>query len=79
MIYINIIILIILLVFILTFSIDIKEPYPKIIIDLFHEPYIRFTLYFMVYIIALYDLKIALMYLIILLLLNMDYIYFIKE
>lgn len=56
-----------------------KEPYPKIIIDLFHEPYIRFTLYFMVYIIALYDLKIALMYLIILLLLNMDYIYFIKE
>lgn len=60
----------------MTFSLDIKEPYPKIIIDLFHEPYIRFILYFMVYIISLYDLKIALLYLILLILLNMDYLLF---
>lgn len=76
--YLNLIILITIIVITSVFSIDIREPYPKQIIELFSFPLTRFILYFTLYIISLYSLKIGLSLLIMILLLHMDYIELLK-
>jgi hypothetical protein len=77
--YINLSILIIAIVITSVFSIDIKEPYPKKIIELFSEPSVRFLVYLAIYFISIYNLKIGLSLIIIVLLLHMDYIMLVES
>lgn len=77
--YINLLILIITIVITSIFSIDIKEPYPKKIIELFSEPLVRFLVYLTIYFISIHSLKIGLSLIIIVLLLHMDYLILVEK
>jgi hypothetical protein len=59
---------------ILEYSIDMARPYPKPLLDLFAEPWMRLLLYVIVYILACYDRLLALLLAMFVLLLHIDYI-----
>ena len=67
------IIIIILTVFICIFSLDMKQAYPCFMIQLFCEPYVRFTSYIILYILARFNITIALLYMSALILFHIDY------
>ncbi len=56
------------------YGLDIREPYPKKIIKLFSEPYIRFLSYITVYAASFYNYSLTLVFLFAVLLLHIDYV-----
>jgi hypothetical protein len=56
------------------YSIDMKRTYPFWIMRLFSEPYIRFLLYTLVYVLSCYNIQVSLLFGIIVVLLHIDYI-----
>lgn len=56
------------------YSIDMKRMYPFWIIQSFSEPYVRFLLYALVYVLSCYNIQISLLFGIIVVLLHIDYI-----
>jgi hypothetical protein len=60
----NLIILFFVFTLVWSYGLDIKRPYPKVVLDMFHEPGTRFLGYIVVYLISGLSL----------LLLNLDYI-----
>jgi len=56
------------------FGLDMKEPYPKQLIKLYNEPYIRFFSYMVVYALTYYNNTLSLLGLVGVLMLHMDYI-----
>lgn len=72
--YINYIIIIILCIIISIYAIDMTRPYPRIIIELYNEPYIRFGSYMLVYALSFYNKQISFLLLIGLLFLHFDLI-----
>lgn len=71
---INLLVLLILIIFVSLFALDMKEPYPKNVIKYFSEPYVRFLSYMIVYALTFYNNTIAIVFLIGILLLHIDYI-----
>lgn len=69
------IVLITLLFFVTAeYSIDMKRIYPYWMMQAFSEPYIRFLLYTLVYVLSCYNIQISLFLGIIVVLLHIDYI-----
>ena len=62
------------LLFIYFYCLDIKHEYPKIVILAFHEPIIRFLLYFASYMISIRFPPMGLLMLFIIISIHMDYI-----
>jgi hypothetical protein len=56
-----------------------KEPYPKKIIQLYNEPYVRFLLYMLIYALTYYNNTLSLLGLIGVLMIHMDYINLVIE
>jgi hypothetical protein len=56
------------------FGLDMKEPYPQKIIQMYNEPYIRFMSYMFVFALTFYNNSIAILALIAILLLHIDFI-----
>jgi hypothetical protein len=73
-IFINFFILITIMIIISIFGLDMKEPYPKKIIQIYNEPYVRFISYMFVYALTFYNNSIAIVGLIAVLLLHIDFI-----
>lgn len=71
----NYIIYIFIIVFLIYFN---KRPYPRWIINQIKEPLIRFLLYLSVYLLSLYDYTGALLLLIAVTTLHLDYIHLIE-
>lgn len=71
---INVVILSIFIIIIITYNLDIRVPYPRIFINAFDEPIIVFFIYISVYGLAYYNPLIALLYLIIILFIHIDYL-----
>lgn len=69
-------IILITLLFLTTaeYSIDMKRVYPFWIMQSFSEPYVRFFLYTLVYMLSCYNIQISLLFGIIVVLLHIDYI-----
>lgn len=61
-------------IFIAIFSVDIKEPYPKSVIKMWAEPYIRFLAVIAIYLITLYNPTMGILALLGVLLLHLDYL-----
>lgn len=55
----NTIISIILCSFILIYLLNIKKPIPKILIDLFSEPYFKFIVFILIYFLSFFNKPIA--------------------
>lgn len=72
--FINLLILITMMIIISIFGLDMKEPYPKELIQLYNEPYVRFISYMFVYALTFYNNSIAIVGLIAVLLLHIDFI-----
>lgn len=72
--FINIAVLLTLVVSISIFGLDMKEPYPRVMIRAFEEPYIRFFTYILIYLVSYYNTPIAFVLLIGVLLLHIDYV-----
>jgi hypothetical protein len=71
---INVFALITLIVFIVIYCIDIKVPYPKLIVYIISEPILRFTVYLAIYALSLYNPILSLYLLIATLLIHLDYV-----
>ena len=56
------------------YSIDMKRVYPFWMLHSFSEPYIRFLLYTLVYVLSCYNIQISILFGIIVVLLHIDYI-----
>lgn len=56
------------------YSIDMKRIYPFWIMQSFSEPYIRFLLYTVVYILSCYNIQLSLLFGVMVVLLHVDYI-----
>lgn len=63
-----------MIIIISIFGLDMKEPYPKQLIQLYNEPYIRFLSYMLVYALTFYNNTLALVGLLGVLMLHIDYI-----
>ena len=70
---INYFIIIIILVFIVIFGLG-EQPYNIEIMEAFHQPYIRFILYIILYALVFYNHIIAVLYMIFLILLHLEYL-----
>jgi hypothetical protein len=70
----NVAIIAFLIIAILEYGIDMTTPYPKPLLDLFAEPWVRLLLYVMIYIMACYNKLVAVMLAMFVLLLHLDYI-----
>lgn len=70
----NIICLIILVFIISLYGLNMKMPYPKVILETFNEPLTRFITYIFLYIICIYNPVLGLISGICILLLHIDYI-----
>ena len=53
--------------------IDMKQVYPRFMIDTFYEPYVRFLAYILIYLIAHYNFTIALLCMVALLSFHIDF------
>jgi hypothetical protein len=71
---INIILITLLFFTTAEYSIDMKRIYPFWMMQSFSEPYIRFLLYTLVYVLSCYNIQISLLFGIIVVLLHIDYI-----
>jgi len=71
---INFFILITMIIIISIFGLDMKEPYPKELIQLYNEPYIRFLSYMLVYALTFYNNTLSILGLFGVLMLHLDYI-----
>lgn len=71
---INIILLTLLFFATVEYSIDMNRVYPFWVIQSFSEPYIRFILYAMVYVLSCYNIQVSLLFGVIIVLLHIDYI-----
>lgn len=58
----------------LEYGINMTTPYPKPLLDLFSEPWMRLLLYVTIYVLACYNRLLALMLAMFVLLLHLDYI-----
>lgn len=76
--YINIVIVIVLILFISYYSIHITNPYPRKLFEFCHEPYGRYMLYLVIYIISFYNELISLLLLLIVMFIHTDMIQFVK-
>lgn len=75
---INALIMVILVVVISFFCIDMKEPYPRKIIELYSEPHIRFFTYIALYFITMYNYVLGFVSAIGIILLHIDYVNLVK-
>ena len=66
--------LFLLTIFTISYSIDIKKPYPDFIIYMINEPIYRFVFYMLIYCISYINPIISLYLMIIILFINIDYI-----
>lgn len=71
---INILVLLMMIIIISIFALNMKEPYPKKIIQFYTEPYVRFLSYMLIYALTFYNNTLALVALIGVLLLHLDFI-----
>ena len=70
----NLVIIVVFIIIIAILGLDIKEPYPRIVIAMWAEPYVRFLALCAIYMLAIYDFTIALLAVIAVLLLHLDYL-----
>jgi len=67
--------LILLLLFLISiYSLNMKKPYPKQIIELFNEAYIRFLCYLTIFLLSYYNIRLCMFLLFAVILLHIDYI-----
>lgn len=60
------------------YSLDIKQLYPSWVMELVSEPFVRFALYALIYIVACVNIHISVLLAIIVVMLHIDYINFTK-
>lgn len=72
--FINIIIITILVFATVEYSIDMKRIYPFWVMQSFSEPYVRFLLYTLIYVLSCYNIYISVLLAIIVSLLHIDFI-----
>ncbi len=70
----NILFLCILILIISVYSLNIRKPYPKHLMELFHEPLTRFITYILIYVICVYNPLLGLFSALPVILLHIDYI-----
>jgi hypothetical protein len=75
----NLLVVIFLVTLISVIGLDMKEPYPRKLILLYSEPYIRFFSYFFSYVLWQYNNTIALLWMIGLVLLQIDFSNLVKH
>jgi hypothetical protein len=71
---INLTVVIFLITSISILGLDMKEPYPRKLIQLFSEPYVRFSCYMGIYLVCLYNHVIGLLLALGLVLLHLDFL-----
>lgn len=69
----NFTVLLTMIIFISLYGLDMKEPYPYQWIELYSEPYVRVFSYLLVYALSLFNNTLAIVYMIGILLLHIDY------
>lgn len=75
----NITIITLLLFTVIEYSIEMKRIYPVWMMSFISEPYVRFILYVIVYVLACYNVPIAVLFSIVVVLLHLDYINLVKK
>ena len=69
----NIVIIIILYTFTVTYSLDMKRPYPKFIIQMFHQPIVKMVTYMTIYALSYLNPIASLLSLMIVILFHIDH------
>lgn len=70
----NLVIIVVITIIISILGLDIKEPYPRVVITMWAEPYVRFLALCAIYLLSIYNFTIALLAVIAVLLLHIDYL-----
>ncbi len=66
----NSLIVVVMYFIICIFALDVRIPFPKMFVILFHEPYVKIIVYMSVYLISYYNPVVSLMFLIFVILLH---------